>query len=92
MSTTDHIICIRQILEKKWEYSEVVHQLFLGGRSCIRFALSFGNHMKLVRLIKMCLIEIYSRVRVGQHLCDMFPIKSGLSKEMPYHHCFSTVL
>ena len=24
MSTTDHIFCIRQILEKKWEYNEAV--------------------------------------------------------------------
>jgi hypothetical protein len=28
-STTDHIFCIHQILEKKWEYSERVHQLFI---------------------------------------------------------------
>jgi len=28
-STIDHIFCIRQILEKKWEYSEPVHQLFI---------------------------------------------------------------
>jgi len=28
-STIDHIFCLRQILEKKWEYSEEVHQLFL---------------------------------------------------------------
>jgi len=28
-STTDHICCIRQILEKKWEYNEAVHQLFI---------------------------------------------------------------
>jgi hypothetical protein len=27
-STTDHIFCIRQILEKQWEYNETVHQLF----------------------------------------------------------------
>ena len=48
-STTDHIFCIRQILEKKWEYIEPVHQLFigfkkltiqLGGRSYIRSSLS----------------------------------------------------
>jgi hypothetical protein len=40
-STTDHIFCIRQILEKKWEDNEAVHQLFIdfkkGGRSCIIF-------------------------------------------------------
>jgi hypothetical protein len=24
-STTDHLFCIRQILEKKWEHNEAVH-------------------------------------------------------------------
>jgi hypothetical protein len=28
-STTDHILSIRQILEKKWEYNEAMHQLFI---------------------------------------------------------------
>jgi hypothetical protein len=28
-STTDQLFCIRQILEKKWEYNETVHQLFI---------------------------------------------------------------
>ena len=37
--------------------------------------------MKLVRLIKMCLAETYSRVRVDKHLSDMFPIKNGLKQE-----------
>jgi len=31
--------------------------------------------MTLVRLIKMCLNETYSRVRVGKYLFDMLPIK-----------------
>jgi len=26
---TDHIFCIRQILKKKWEYNEAVHQVFI---------------------------------------------------------------
>ena len=26
---TDHIFCIRQILEKKWEHNEAEHQLFI---------------------------------------------------------------
>ena len=26
---TDHMFCIRQILEKKWEYNEAVHQPFV---------------------------------------------------------------
>jgi hypothetical protein len=36
--------------------------------------------MKLVRLIKMCLNETYSRVRVGKHLSDTFPIENGLTQ------------
>jgi len=28
-STSDHIFCIRQILEKKWECNEALHQLFI---------------------------------------------------------------
>jgi len=38
----------------------------------------FGIPMKLVRLIKMCLNETYSKFRVGKHLSDMFHIKNVL--------------
>jgi hypothetical protein len=36
--------------------------------------------MKLVRLVKMCPNETYSRVRVGKHLSHTFPIKNGLKQ------------
>jgi hypothetical protein len=36
--------------------------------------------LKLVRLIKKCLNKTYSRVRVGKHLSDRFPIKNGLKQ------------
>jgi len=36
--------------------------------------------MKLVRLIKMCVTEMYSTVRVGKHLSDIFPIRIGLNQ------------
>ena len=36
--------------------------------------------MKLARLIKMCLSETYSTVRVGKNLSDMFPIRDGLKQ------------
>jgi len=36
--------------------------------------------MKLVGLIKMCLNETYSRVRLGKHLSDTFPIKNALKQ------------
>ena len=34
----------------------------------------------LVRVIKMCLPETYSSVRVGRNLSDMFPIMNGLNQ------------
>jgi len=40
----------------------------------------FGIHTKLVRQIKMCPNENYSRVQVGKHLSDMYPIKNGLKQ------------
>jgi len=41
--------------------------------------IEFGIPMELVRLIKVCLNETYSRVRVGKHLSDLFPITNALS-------------
>jgi sorting nexin-29 len=88
-STTDHIFCIRQKNKKKWEHNEAVHQLFIDFKkaydSVRREALynifiEFGVPKKLVRLIKMCLIETYSRVRVGKNLSRMFPIRNGLKQ------------
>jgi hypothetical protein len=84
MSTTDQIFCIRQILEKKWEYNEAVHQLFIDFKKAYNsvrrevlynILIEFGIPMKLV---KICLNETYGRVRVGKHLYDTFPIKNGL--------------
>jgi hypothetical protein len=40
--------------------------------------IEFGIPQKLVRLIKMCRNETCSRVRVGKHLSDRFPVKNGL--------------
>jgi hypothetical protein len=41
--------------------------------------IEFGIPMKLIRLIKMRLNETFSRVQVGKHLSDMFPIKKSLN-------------
>jgi hypothetical protein len=74
-STADHIFNIRQILDKKEEYSEAVHQLFIDFKKAndsvrkeilYNILTEFGIPMKLVRLMKMCLSETYSRIRVGK--------------------------
>ena len=36
--------------------------------------------MKLPRLIKMCLTETCSRVRVGKNLSGMFPVRNGFKQ------------
>jgi hypothetical protein len=36
--------------------------------------------MKLLRLIKMCLKRMYSKVHIGKHLSDSFPIQNGLKQ------------
>ena len=52
----------------------------LTGSSYIIFSLSFWYPLKLVGLIKRCLRETFSRVRVGKHLSDMLPIKNCLKQ------------
>ena len=42
--------------------------------------IEFGIPMKLVRLIKMCLTETCSKIRVGKNLSDMFFIRNGLKQ------------
>jgi hypothetical protein len=76
-----------QILEKIWEYNKTVHQLFVDFKEAFdsirrevlyNILIEFGVPMKLVRLIKMCLNETYSKVRIGKYLSDTFPIQNGL--------------
>jgi len=88
-SNTDHTFCIRQILENNCEYNEAVHQLFIDFKKAYdsvrrevlyNILIEFGVLQKLVKLIKMCLTETYSRVRGGKNLSDMFPIRNGLKQ------------
>ena len=42
--------------------------------------IEFWVPKKLVRLVKMCSTETYSRVRVGKNLSERFPIRNGLKQ------------
>jgi hypothetical protein len=65
------------------EYNDTVHQLFIDFKNAYESVRreelynileEFGVPMKLVRLIKMCLSEKYSKV-CTKHLSDSFPIQ-----------------
>jgi hypothetical protein len=96
-STIDQIFYIRQILEKKWEYNGTVHQLFIDFKKACdsvrrevlySILIEFGILRKLVGLIKMCLNETYSRVRIGRNLSDKFTVQNGLKQELAFELCF----
>jgi hypothetical protein len=83
------MLCISQILETKWKYNETIHQLFIDFKKAYdsvrrevlyTILIEFRIRMKLVRLIKMCLNETYSNVRIGKHLSESFPIQNGLKQ------------
>jgi len=52
----------------------------LGGGVLCNILIEFGIPMKVVRLIKVCLTEMYSRVCVGKNVSDRFPIRNGLKQ------------
>jgi hypothetical protein len=43
-----------------------------------KFLIHFGEPIKLVRLIRVCLNETYSKAHIDQHFSDSFPIKNGV--------------
>jgi hypothetical protein len=56
--------------------------------------IEFVVTMKIVRLIKICLNETYSKVRrpIGKYLSHIFPIQNGLKQGDAYHNCFYNLL
>jgi hypothetical protein len=67
----------------------MVHQLFIDFKKAYdsikrevlyNILLEFGIPKKLVRLIKLCLNETYSKVHIGKLLSDKFPIQNGLKQ------------
>jgi hypothetical protein len=88
-STTDQIFYIWQALEKKWEYSGTVHQLFIDFKKAYdsvrrevlyNILIEFGIPRKLAGLIQMCLNKTHSMVHIGKFQSDKFPIQNGLKE------------
>jgi hypothetical protein len=85
----DQIFYIQLILQKKWEYTGMVHQLFIDFKKAYdsiktevlyNILVEFGIPKKLVRLIKMCLNETHNKVHTGKLLSDKFSIQNELKQ------------
>jgi hypothetical protein len=88
-SAEDHMLCICQILEEKFEYNQTVHQLFIDFKKaydsvrvevfyCV--LIEWEVPMKLVRMFKICLHEMYSKVHIGIHLSNNLPHQNALKQ------------
>jgi hypothetical protein len=75
------------IYAEDWKMNQRVHHLivdFEKAYDSVRMEVLYNIlielvvPMKLVRLIKMYLNEMHSKVHIGKHLSDSFPIHNGL--------------
>jgi hypothetical protein len=75
--------------EEKREYNETVRQLFVDFKKAYdsvrrevlySILIEFRVPMKLVRPIQMCLNKMCSKVCVGKHFSDNFPIQNCLKQ------------
>jgi hypothetical protein len=71
------------------EHIKRVHQLFIDFKKAYgsvkrkvfySLLIEFGVPMKLVRLIKMCLNKMYSKIGICKHLSDNFSIQNDLKQ------------
>jgi hypothetical protein len=44
--------------------------------------IEFGIRMQIDRIIKTCLNESYSKVRIGKILSDAYPVQNGLKRDV----------
>jgi hypothetical protein len=86
---TDQLLIRFSAFVRYWRKNGTVHHLFIGFNKTYdsvrreilyNILKEFGVPMKLVKLIKMCLNETYSKVRIGKHLSESFPIQNGLKQ------------
>jgi hypothetical protein len=71
-------------MREKWEYNgRFISYLEILRRSdAVRRSIVQYSHatVKIIRLIKMYLSDIYSKVRMGKNLSDVFPIQNILKQ------------
>jgi hypothetical protein len=70
LADSGHGVCLFVFLSQFWTLSILLCNILI----------ELAVPMKLVQLIKMCLNETYSKVRIDKHLSDSFHIKNGLKQ------------
>lgn len=88
-SIADQIFTIRQIFEKKWEFDQPVHQLYIDFKKAydlikreriFEILIRLGIPKKLVNLVQVCLKDTKGRVKIGNQMSEIFNIHSGLKQ------------
>lgn len=88
-STIDQIFQLKQLMEKRWEYAQDIHSLFVDftkaydsvdKMTLVKILRAFGIPDKLVRLIKAVTQVSKLRVRVGNSLTEEFEVATGLKQ------------
>lgn len=91
-STSDQIFSLRQILEKCREYNIDTHHLFIDFKAAYDSVLrgklweimvNFSFPVKLIRLTKLTLTNVVSKVRIRNQLSDSFVTGEGLRQGDP---------
>lgn len=88
-STVDQMFLLKQIMEKRWEYAQSVHCLFvdfakaydsIDRETLYHILTSYQVPKKLVRMIKIATGTSRMRVRAGGGLTDEFEVVTGLKQ------------
>ena len=86
-STNDHIFTLKQILEKRWEYAQDCHMLFIDFKQAYdsihretlwKIMTEFQIPTKLTKMVKALYTNTASHVRVNGALGEAFPVLSGV--------------
>ncbi|XP_048487060.1 uncharacterized protein LOC105395445 [Plutella xylostella] len=88
-STVDQIFLLKQLMEKKWEYAQDIHALFVDFTKAydsvdreilFKILLVFKMPRKLVSMIKVATGISRMRVKVDGDLTDAFSVVTGLKQ------------
>ncbi|CAG4982594.1 unnamed protein product [Colias eurytheme] len=88
-STTDQIFLLRQIMEKRWEYAQSLHILFVDfikaydsvdRDSLYNILRLFQIPEKLVRMVKVATETSKMKVKVCRGFTDVFEVTTGLKQ------------